>query len=618
MKKFSVCFCLILCLCTAIVPAAAASANAAVPDVRSVADGIIRWKKSDVGAAPDGYLMNDKFLSLAGTTPGDWYPIGLGRLGIPDNQTGYLAVLNDNVEKRYKTADRLSAAKATEWHRIALAVLASGGNPRRMGENGDIDLIADGTYNRTAKNGNGILGKQGINGFIWGLIALDSMYYDVPSDAYYTRDDIILNILKCQLPDGGFALSGETSDPDITGMALQALAPYYNSEKEYAYVGKSLSDTPITKKVRTVVEEALRCLSALQQPDGGFASWGTPNSESAVQVAVALCSLGIDPFSDTRFIKNGHTVYDGILKYRNTDGGFLHSFVYDADNPTSLPDASNTMASEQALYGMAAVFRLQNGMRRLYDFRAEQSDEVKAAILDAENRIETLSFTSGTDDIVAVYNAYLAIDGAERSYVKNYRKLSEILAFAGIPYAEEKTEYNSGDAGVSQPMEEFTAVDMAAADALPDILTTAYRAEVLKLWRKIRNCFDFDGKNAYYIKLDKAKNEIERIEEEIESIRGDIKENLYPFDGIGLSDRKAVHALYDRYMSLSEYDRSRLDASDVEGLLKCRTQVDNLYLAVWISAVSVTVVAVLTVGIVLRIRKRRKEKASLRMPESDE
>lgn len=620
MKKVNSFLCLILvCLLPAgILMSTVSAATVSVSDVEQIAYGIIDWKKGNVGSPETGFLINDMFLTQAGTTPGDWYPIGLGRLGVADNQAGYLAVINDNVQKRYMTDEKLSRAKATEWHRISLAVLASGGNPRRMGENGTIDLIADGTYNRVDENGNGILGKQGINGFIWGLITLDSMYYEIPADAYYTRDDIILNILNRQLSDGGWALSDHVSDPDMTGMAIQALAPYYNSEKEYTYTNKNLSDTPITKKVRTAVNEALSCLSSLQMPDGGFTSWGMPNSESAVQVAVALCSLGIDIFSDARFIKDEHTVYDGILKYRNHDGGFLHSFIYDAENPSSLPDRSNTMASEQALYGLAAIIRARNGMRHLYDFRAEQSEELKAQIKEAEKQIGLLDLTSSVADIKTVYDLYLHIDASERCYVKNYDKLSGLLAFAGIPYAEEKIVYNSGDAGVITVMEEFTDADKTAADALPAELTTAYRAEVLRLWNKIRNSFDFEEKQAYYVKIDKAKNEIQAIQDEIDSIRFEIKEKLYPFDHISLSDRATVYALYDRYCSLAEYDRSQLELSDTEGLMKCKTQVDNLYLALWISIVSMVFAMLIAVFIVWHIRKRRKERVKRIMPESEE
>ena len=586
----------------------------------NVALEIIDWKKMTVGSTSDGYLINDTFLTQAGTTPGDWYPIGLGRLGIEDNQAGYLAVINDNVQKRYETTAKLDKAKATEWHRISLAVLASGGNPRRMGENGDIDLIADGTYNRVDAKGNGLLGKQGINGFIWGLIALDSMQYEVPENAYYSRDDIILNILNRQLADGGWALTGNVSDPDITAMAIQSLAPYYNSEKEYTYENKKIQSdgTQITKKVRGVVDEGVFWLSSVQNEDGGYSSWGTENCESVVQVAVALCSLGIDIFSDSRFIKDGNTIYDAILSYQNADGGFLHSKTYDPENPTSLPDKSNTMASEQTLYGMVSIHRYQNGMRRLYDFRQEQSEALKSQIAQVETQIETINEHTSVSELQGVYNAYWSIPSLERSYVKNYAKLSQLLKEANISYYEEEMIFNSGDAGVIVPIEIFTDVDMAATDALPTTLTTEYRAEVLRLWNKINNCFDFDDKQTYYIKLEKAKNAIEEIQNEIDDIKAEIKDKLYPFDKISLSDRETIHVLYERYMALSDYDKTQLESSDVEGLLKSKTQVDNLYLAVWISGISILIAGIATVIIIVNVKKRKREKAKKQMPESEE
>ena len=586
----------------------------------NVALEIIDWKKMTVGSTSDGYLINDTFLTQAGTTPGDWYPIGLGRLGVQDNQAGYLAVINDNVQKRYETTAKLDKAKATEWHRISLAVLASGGNPRRMGENGDIDLIADGTYNRVDAKGNGLLGKQGINGFIWGLIALDSMQYEVPENAYYSRDDIILNILNRQLADGGWALTGNVSDPDITAMAIQSLAPYYNSEKEYTYENKKIQSdgTQITKKVRGVVDEGVFWLSSVQNEDGGYSSWGTENCESVVQVAVALCSLGIDIFSDSRFIKDGNTIYDAILSYQNADGGFLHSKTYDPENPTSLPDKSNTMASEQTLYGMVAIHRYQNGMRRLYDFRQEQSEALKLQIAQVETQIETINENTSVSELQGVYNAYWSISSLERSYVKNYAKLSQLLKEANISYYEEEMIFNSGDAGVIVPIEIFTDVDMAATDALPTTLTTEYRAEVLRLWNKINNCFDFDDKQTYYIKLEKAKNAIEEIQNEIDDIKAEIKDKLYPFDKISLSNRETIHVLYERYMALSDYDKTQLESSDVEGLLKSKTQVDNLYLAVWISGISILIAGIATVIIIVNVKKRKREKAKKQMPESEE
>lgn len=81
---------------------------------------------------------------------------------------------------RYSTPGKLNAQKATEWHRISLAVASLGGDPTSFGTDADgnaINLIADGTYfrSRTAD-----LGVQGINAYIWALIALDSVSGVVP------------------------------------------------------------------------------------------------------------------------------------------------------------------------------------------------------------------------------------------------------------------------------------------------------------------------------------------------------------------------------------------------------------------------------------------------------
>ena len=150
-------------------------------------------------------------------------------------------------------------------------------------------------------------------------------------------------------------------------MAVQALSPYYTSKKVYKYTLKS-SKQEISRTVKQVIDESLFCLSRLQTEDGDFISWGTQNAESTAQAAVALCSLNIDPQKDARFIKNGKTLIDGILKYRMPDGGFAHSYTYDPDNPGSKPDKSNSMAGEQVLYALAAVIRQQKGQSPLYSF----------------------------------------------------------------------------------------------------------------------------------------------------------------------------------------------------------------------------------------------------------
>lgn len=581
----------------------------------SVADGIIAWKKADNGSEPDGYLINDKYLGNAGTTPGDWYPIALGRLGVQDNNEGYLAVIKDRVEERYRESGRLSAAKATEWHRIALAVLAMGGDPTNFGtdENGaPINLIADGTYDRGKTTP---LGRQGINGWIWGLITLDSMRYAVPDGAYNTRDDIIVEIISKQLSDGGFALSSDDADPDITAMAITALAPYYNSEKIYSYHRKALSADE-SKTVREVVDEAVLCLSRLQLDTGDYKSWGTQNVESTDWVAVALCSLNIDPLSDSRFIKNGNTLFDGIMRYRMTDGGFVHSFTYDPDNPTSLPDKSNTMASEQTLYTMASLWRQKNGMRTLFDFRKEQSSALKSRINDLTSDISKIGNKTDKQTLRELLAVFYSLPETERCYVSNYWTLSDEAKKRGIDVSEIAGEtavivFSDDDAN-DDAILYFTDSDRAMVDSLPEKLTTEQYVLVVTLLDKLERSEDFDGKDAYLRKLVSAKEQIAAVQAEIDSLNDDIKAELYPFDKITLKDRGKVNKIVKRYNALSEYDRAKIERW--EDVVKTKTKLDNIVRAIVISVVLFVLAVGLTVFIIIRIR-RRKMKKTLEMEE---
>lgn len=57
-------------------------------------------------------------------------------------------------------------------------------------------------------------------------------------------------------------------------------------------------------------------LSGKQDSSGTFGS-----AEADSQVVIALCSLGIDPEADSRFVKNADLL-TALLSYQNSDGGF--------------------------------------------------------------------------------------------------------------------------------------------------------------------------------------------------------------------------------------------------------------------------------------------------------
>ena len=343
---------LLLCIFTAFICLLPASAAAAPEEILRFAENIVAYKKSALGLSPEDALFSGGFLQTAGSTAGDWYPFGMASLGLTDDYAAYLEALRANVRERYETDGALSESKATEWHRILLAALACGADPTRFcltAGGQTVDLLADGVFYR--KN----VGRQGVNGYIWALIALNTRDYAVPADAVNTRETLLSALLEKQTADGGWAAAGDAADVDLTAMALIALAPLTGENEAAA----------------AAAERALNCLSALQEEDGGFSNAGLPNCESCAVTLTALCCLGIDPARDTRFIKNGHTLTDALLSYRLEDGSFTHAFTADPENPSAEPLAPNDMSCQQALYALSAYYHLLTDGANIFDFSAK-------------------------------------------------------------------------------------------------------------------------------------------------------------------------------------------------------------------------------------------------------
>lgn len=621
------------CLCLALLLSSVCTVQAAHRDVtleqlQAAMQGILDWKKGTCDAG-SGDLLSSGLLSSAGTSAADWYAFGVGRCGFEEDRFSYLSVLKQEVQKRYASSQRLDARKATEWHRIALTVLALGGDPTVMGTGeSPINLIQDGTYDRGKTVS---LGTQGINGYLWGLITLDALHYAVPDDASDTRGSILTEILSSQLPDGSWSLDGETPDVDTTAMALQALAPYYNSEALYSFRRRS-DQSSRSGTVRAAADQAVDFLSRAQQPDGDFSAWGVLSLESTAQVMTALCSLGIDPVNDSRFLKKGNSVLDGLLKYRCADGGFAHSFESDSANPSAAAGQSNSMAGEQALYALCALYRYRTGLRSLYDFRAEMSSDVREQIAALESGISRLPENpeeAGRDQVQTLFEQYLQIPGNERSYVRGYSRLAEAMQALGIEntsgdiacYLEENTSGSgavvrifSGQNAASGLL--FNADDLDACHALPAVMTTEYAAEVTRLYEKLcqaENAADYEEVRAGLL----AKKEaIESIEAEIESINREISTRLYPFDQLTEQDRDLIESLVRRVEALSPYDQTRVLA--FEDLLQAKARLDSSFRSIWMG-VTAAVLVLLCAGLLIRRRqKRRVRRRAEQMAEENE
>ena len=290
-----------------------------------------------------------------GSIGGEWMVLGLARSNrLPESfSESYYA----NVQSYVKAigSAKLHRSKSTENARVILALTAIGKNPLNVDGYDLLHPLADFDFVK----------KQGVNGPIWTLLALDSFQYEIPIDLNVkhqtTREGLIDHILDNQCSDGGWDLNGESANPDLTGMAIQALAPYYSSDE----------------KVRLAVDKALELISANQNNDGSFLGSGENTPESCAQIITALSALNIDCNSDSRFIKNNRSIADSLMSF-SVKGGFVHI----------MGGGYNQMSTEQGYYALVAYNRMLHGKNPLYDMtdlsvKGDIDSDGKATIDDA-------------------------------------------------------------------------------------------------------------------------------------------------------------------------------------------------------------------------------------------
>lgn len=288
------------------------------------------------------YMINTVANPQISMIGGEWVIIGLARSGANVPESYYDQYFNNVLSEITSKKGNLSSVKYSEYSRLILALTAIDKDVRNVGGYNLLEKLAD--YNQVV--------KQGINGPIFALIALDSKNYAIPevkkNPVQTTRQKLIDYILAKEITDGkgvrgGFALTGDTPDADVTGMALQALSNYQNQPE-----------------VKAAMERAGKILSDIQLPDGGYESHSAENTESIAQVITAKTVLGIDATPEV----------SALMRFYLADGGFSHT----------IGGAANQMASEQGFYALVAYDRYARGKNTLYDMKdAGEPDDNRTA-----------------------------------------------------------------------------------------------------------------------------------------------------------------------------------------------------------------------------------------------
>lgn len=275
-----------------------------------------------------------------------WNVIGLSRSGLDVPQEYFDTYYKNTIAHLEENNWVLSKSRYSDYSKLIIAMTAMGKDARNVEGHNLLAYLSD------FKN----VKKQGFNGPIWALMALKSHTdYTIPVNSeaseQTTEEGLIAYILEKEVSSGGWTLSGDTADSDMTGMAVQSLSTYYGKRAD----------------VTAAIDRALEWLSQSQLASGGYATLGTETSESVSQIIVALSSVGVDGAKDQRFIKNGKWPMTGLFQYYLPEGGFMHVAAGAGNNGGGDGGSINGMATEQGFYATVAYKRMLDGKTSLYD-----------------------------------------------------------------------------------------------------------------------------------------------------------------------------------------------------------------------------------------------------------
>lgn len=287
----------------------------------------------------------------------EWSVIALSSGDFEVDEDYYSTYYNKLVDRLNEKNGILSKTKYTEYSRVILALTSIGKDVRNVGGYNLLEKLSD--FNKVK--------LQGINGPIWALIALDSGNYSLEENPNI-RETLIDYILEKEIKTGGWALGGDNADPEITAMAVTSLAKY-------------CSDT----RVNSAVNRAVKVLSEKQNQYGSYTVNGIESSECVAQTITCLSTLGINPNTDKRFVKNSKSLVDSLLDFSVEGGGFAHI----------KGGSLNMISTQQALYSLVAYDKLCQKDEPIFDM----TEEVTKAESPTSHKVMSESDNSKKDNV---------------------------------------------------------------------------------------------------------------------------------------------------------------------------------------------------------------------------
>lgn len=448
-------------------------------------------------AAERTELINNSLADLSQKND-PWVIIELakaGKLELAKDLEGYKASAYELI------TTATDKTKATELEKAIIALSALGIDATDI-------TVAGKKYNAVSALENTAINN--ISAVMFALTAIDSGKYNVAESSVLDRTKLINDLLGKQTADKGWCYWGDKADADMTAMVVQSLAPYYTAgSAEEAGISNELYD-----RVKLACNEAIIRLSEMQLADGTYG-----NANSTEMVLLALSAVGINGNRDNRFIKNGNSVYFGVLKFAlNDESGFCYT----------VGDKYNTMATEQGMRALIAFYKFRENGSAFNLYMSGSLDkpdvpEKPTPVVDAKKEFMKQSVKSLSASKASYQSAKLSwkkVSNADGYYI--YRATSKTGSFKkiatvkGLKYTDSKltcgrTYYYKVRAYKNIKGENVKSVYSSVRSARPVLdkaavsLSTKKNAVTIK-WKKVSGAsgycvYSATSKNGKYTKV---------------------------------------------------------------------------------------------------------------------
>ena len=332
--------------------------------------------------SPTGHRDSILGYYLTNTTLTNWWDV-IALYGAGEDLTNYTL-------PQWTTESLGETATVTDYAGIIFGLIATGENVHNIWGRDIADELA-----KKQDKSTGLFGAYP-NQQIYSMLALDA------ANEPYDREAALTALTDTfRTADGAFGYLpfDPTADPVITpDIDITALALLVLDEAEHA----------------DIINSAVTYLAGQQLENGGFASWGTENSNTLETVIYALATHNL--LTDSRFIKNNRSLSDVLSDYI-LDNGMLAWESGDTEE--------NLMATQQGLIAYGDIISGNSVFLRL-------SSAQVCSTINANVRIEGSAYN--------VLNCSVSVKGYDLNLVD---AIKSALDKNSIPYIIEDSDYGA-------------------------------------------------------------------------------------------------------------------------------------------------------------------------------